>query len=362
MSHFARLERFEKASAALSLMSDLEIQKWLDSAATAYSGIGGTAVSLELGGVKIFAKRVAVTRLEMLAENLMSTRNVFELPPSFHYGIVSLGFGAWRELASHVMTTEWVRAQKCESFPLLYHSRILENQERRVPTDELKTELSGILSYWNNLPSVSLRLSELENSTTQLILFLEHVPHNLFTWLNQHLDFTEDGIPLACSMVERNLRREVPFMSANGFFHLDAHSKNILTDGHELFFADFGLAMSTQFELSSDEIVFAEHNQLHDLSHTISQLVNWLVTTNGGIDAGDIHHRNKLIASCASGAEVKFTSKSASSVIFRYAKIAHLFNDFYGKLFRGFPETPFPADSLRHAWSQVLHAESQIDV
>ncbi|MBS1955120.1 MAG: protein kinase family protein [Cyanobacteria bacterium SZAS-4] len=360
MSHSSRMERFEKASAALSLMNDDEVQKRLERADTAYTGIGGTAVSLDIGGVRIFTKRVAITRLEMLAENLMSTRNIFELPPSYHYGIVSLGFGAWRELASHVMTTEWVRSQKCESFPLLYHSRILENQKRREPTAELKAELSGILSYWNNLPSVSLRLSELENSTTDLILFLEHVPHNLFEWLNQYRDSSEDEISAACSMFERNLRREVPFMSSNGFFHLDAHSKNILTDGNALYFADFGLAMSTLFDLSSDEQEFAEHNQLHDLSHTISQLVNWLVTTTGGTEARDVHHRNKLIALCAAGEEVEFTSKSAGSVIYRYAKIAHLFNDFYGKLFRGFAETPFPADQLRLAWSQLLHAESQL--
>ncbi len=353
MSHFARLERFEKASTALSSMSDLEMQTWLDGAETAHCGIGGTAVSLEVDGVEVFAKRVSVTRLEMLSANFMSTRNIFGLPPSFHYGIVSLGFGAWRELASHVMTSDWVRSRQCESFPLLYHSRILENQKKQEPTAELKSELSGILSYWNNLESVSLRLNELENATTHLILFLEHLPHNLFGWLNQQRNSGEDAISAAGSIVEQQLRKEVPFMSANGFFHLDAHSKNILTDGHKLFFADFGLAMSTQFELSSDEIRFAEHNELHDISHTLSQLVNWLVTATGGIAVGDFHRRTELIAMCASGAEVKFTSKSAADIIYRYAKIADLFNDFYGKLFRGVPETPFPAEELRQAWNQL---------
>ncbi|MBI2810463.1 MAG: protein kinase family protein [Candidatus Melainabacteria bacterium] len=351
MSHSARLENFELASTALSRMSDVEMQNLLDSASTAYSGIDGTAVSLEVNGIKVFAKRVSVTRLEMLAENLMSTRNIFNLPPSFHYGIVSLGFGAWRELASHTMTTNWVRAQKCESFPLLYHSRILENQAKREATVELKTELSNLLSYWNNLDSVSLRLNELENSTTQLILFLEHVPHNLFAWLNNYRESTEDEISAACTMIERNLRREVPFMSANGFLHLDAHSKNILTDGQRLFFTDFGLAMSTQFDLSADEIVFAADNILHDSSHTIAQLVNWLVTAIGGNGVHDIRSRNDLIVQCASGVKVEFSSETAAVIIYRYAAIAALFNDFYGKLFQGFTETPFPADQLSQAWT-----------
>ncbi|CAN5271453.1 hypothetical protein BH10CYA1_BH10CYA1_36770 [soil metagenome] len=352
MSHTARLEKFDLASTALSLMSDQVMQSWLDHATTAYSGIGGTAVSLDVNGIKVFAKRVSVTSLEMLAKNMMSTRNIFALPPSFHYGIVSLGFGAWRELASHTMTTRWVLSQKCESFPLLYHSRILGNQKKREPTAELKTELSSLLSYWNNAESVSVRLNELENSTTHLILFLEHVPHNLFAWLNQRRGASEDAISAACLMVERNLRSEVPFMSANGFLHLDAHSKNILTDGQRLFFTDFGLAMSTQFELSSDEIVFAEHNQLHDSSHTTAQLVNWLVTTTGGNEANDVRSRNELIIRCATGAKVEFSSKTAAEIIYRYAAIAALFNDFYGKLFQGSFETPFPADQLQQAWTQ----------
>lgn len=140
-------------------------------------------------------------------------------------------------------------------------------------------------------------------------------------------------------------------MSADGFLHLDAHSKNILTDGEKLFFTDFGLAMSTQFDLSSGERVFAKENNLHDSSHTIAQLVNWLVTATGGSDIHDIRSRNESILRCASGAKVEFGSETAAVIIYRYAAIAALFNDFYGKLFQGFTETPFPADRLHQAWN-----------
>ena len=47
----------------------------------------------------------------------MSTANVFQLPPFCHYGIGSPGGGVWREVAAHTMTTNWVLAKKCGSFP-----------------------------------------------------------------------------------------------------------------------------------------------------------------------------------------------------------------------------------------------------
>ena len=48
-----------------------------------------------------------------------------------------------------------------------------------------------------------------------------------------------------------NLLGEAPYL---------VHSKNILTDGQRLYFADFGLAVSPRFELSNDEVDFVEIN------------------------------------------------------------------------------------------------------
>lgn len=42
-------------------------------------------------------------------------------------------------------------------------------------------------------------------------------------------------------------------MNTRGLLHFDAHFENILTDGQRLFFADYGLAISSRFELSRDE-------------------------------------------------------------------------------------------------------------
>ena len=55
----------------------------------------------------------------------MSTANLFELPIYYQYGIGSAGFNAWRELYTHIITTDWVIRNKCPNFPRMYHWRIL---------------------------------------------------------------------------------------------------------------------------------------------------------------------------------------------------------------------------------------------
>ncbi|MEV0335229.1 hypothetical protein [Nocardia sp. NPDC050717] len=42
-----------------------------------------------------------------------------------HYGVGGPAFGAWRELAAHVMTTNWVLTGEFAGFPVMYHWRIL---------------------------------------------------------------------------------------------------------------------------------------------------------------------------------------------------------------------------------------------
>ncbi len=315
-----------------------------------HSGIGGTAASLEIEGIPVFAKRVPLTDLEMRPENVMSTGNTFGLPAQFHYGLVSLGFGAWRELASHTMTTNWVLARQCESFPLMYHSRVLTGQSRVAPTSEVQKELSQMVEYWEGASSVRLRLKEVEQSTAHVVLFLEHIPQNLLEWLNMQLAIGEEAISSACAMLERSLSTEVSFMNSNGLLHLDAHSKNILTDGQRLYFADFGLAVSPRFELSDDEADFVKLNRLHDSSHTIAQFVNWLVTALGGATISSIEERNEFVRRCANGDQISFEPPAASVIIKRYAPVAVIFNDFYRELYLGRSNTPFPSAELEQAW------------
>jgi hypothetical protein len=63
---------------------------------------------LEVAGTPVFVRRVPLTDLERRPENVRSTANLFALPVFCQYGLGGPGFGAWRELAVHTMTTNWV--------------------------------------------------------------------------------------------------------------------------------------------------------------------------------------------------------------------------------------------------------------
>ena len=73
-------------------------------------------------GTPVFVKSIPLTGAELA--NPGSTRNHYGLPPNFQYGVGSAGFGAYRELAAHMATTQWALDGTNEHFPLL-HSRVL---------------------------------------------------------------------------------------------------------------------------------------------------------------------------------------------------------------------------------------------
>jgi len=63
------------------------------------------------------------------------------------------------------------------------------------------------------------------------------------------------------------------FMSSEGFVHFDAHFANILTDGRLIYFADLGLALSSQFDLSAEETEFLASHRAYDHCYTASHLL-----------------------------------------------------------------------------------------
>ena len=62
-------------------------------------------------------------------------------------------------------------------------------------------------------------------------------------------------------------------MSSRGLVHFDAHFRNVLTDGLLLYFADFGLALSSGFELSEAEAQFLSNHLAYDRCYTASHLL-----------------------------------------------------------------------------------------
>lgn len=123
LAYGARLARHYAASAALALLSDAELADLLDAAQVVGAGIGGVTARLDVGGTAVFVKRIPLTDLERRPEHVRSTANLHGQPAHCQYGIVSPGFGAWRELAANTLATNWVLAGRNPQFPLMYHWR-----------------------------------------------------------------------------------------------------------------------------------------------------------------------------------------------------------------------------------------------
>lgn len=344
VSHQTRLERYADVSTALALLSDKRLREQVEDATVLSTGIGGTTALLQLEDTSIFVKIVPLTELERSAQNVMSTRNVFELPPFFHYGIGSSGAGVWREIAAHTMTTNWVLAKKCESFPLMYHWRVLNNLKQRTPISEELSDVSRMVEFWGS-QSVRNRIEAIEQTVDSVVLFCEYFPNNLHDWLTEQIAIGEDAATSAFAMVNSNLRSAVSFMNTNGLLHFDVHFRNVLTEGRRVYISDFGLATSSRFELSDYELEFLELNKAHDGCYVVTEFVNWLVTVLGG--TVNQTERIDFIRRYAEGDESPDVMDSAAMIIKQYAPIAIVMNNFYTNLVFESRTTPFPVEEIQ---------------
>lgn len=353
MSHQARLARYGNVATALTLLSDHRLGRLIAAAQPVSCGIGGTSALLNVGDIPVFVKRVPLTDVERDPRHVMSTANLLGLPAFCHYGVGSPGFGAWRELAANTMTTNWVLTGQVEAFPLMYHWRLLPGAAALA--DE-HADVEQVVAYWGGSPAVRQRLRALAEASASLVLFLEYIPHNLRDWLAQQLAAGHDAVTDACEMVERCLRADLAFMNANGLLHFDAHFGNILTDGRRLYLADLGLAASTRFDLAPDERDFVTQNLSHDACHTVTELVNWLVTHVAAVAdpaTGGPVERNAYIRRCAAGARPTGVPAPIATLISRYAPAVAILNEFYWSLFGESRATPYPQHKITQAIATI---------
>ncbi|HEV2634603.1 MAG TPA: hypothetical protein VGX23_05620 [Actinocrinis sp.] len=168
----ARLAGYAAASTGLALLSDRRLGELLAAAEPLGSGIGGALARLRIGAVPVFVKKVPVTELELRPDNVMSTANLFGLPGFYQYGIGSAGFGAWRELAAHVMTTNWVLADEHQNFPPMYHWRVLPQPPADTDSDSdtaAAEQLEAGVEYWEGDPAVRGRLKAIRDARASLV-------------------------------------------------------------------------------------------------------------------------------------------------------------------------------------------------
>jgi hypothetical protein len=344
MSRDARLTAHSAVSTALALRSDLELGDLVDAAEAVGSGIGGTTALLDIGGTPVFVKRVPLSDLERQPENVLSTANLFGLPAFSHFGVGAVGspgFGAWRELAVHTMTTNWVLAQDYEGFPLMYHWRVLPHPGQSLP-EELD-DLEKVVSFWGGGSQMRRRIEARRDSSASVTLFLEYIPQNLHDWLGAQVEAGDQAAEKACAMVVRQLGAGTSFMNARSLLHFDVHFQNILTDGERLFFTDYGLAVSSRFELSKDEADFFAEHQTYDRCYSVTHLVIWLVTALYGYRGEE---RSAFVRACAQGEQPNGIPPQVAAILTEHAPIAAVMSDFYRRFQRESRQTPYPTEEI----------------
>ncbi|MEQ7127673.1 hypothetical protein ABN034_24570 [Actinopolymorpha sp. B11F2] len=329
----ARRARYARVSDFLASRSDVELAAQVSAGRVGSVGVGGGSVVVDVDGVQVFAKRVPLTDRELAHPR--STTNLFDLPLLCQYGIGSPGFNVWRELAANMIVTDGVLAGETESFPLLYHWRVLPG---RPPAAAEHADVDAAVAALDSSPAVRARLEALAAASHSLVLFCEYIPYPLAGWLG------EDPAGKA-EMVERQLSEIVAFLRGRELLHMDGHFGNMRTDGERIYLADFGLATSPRFDLSAAERDFAERNAAHDADYAAMRLINWLVAATCGVPVpttGGPVARNEFVRRCADGHHPDGLPPAVAAVLTRHAPTAARMNSLYCRLFGGDVHAQYP--------------------
>jgi len=256
-----RRKRYFKLSSKIAQLDNAQLRSLFDNSESNESSTGwGMNHTIFLGESKVFVKRVPVTNIEF--DNLFSTRNLYDLPTYCNYGFGSTGFGVFRELVTHIKTTNWVLEGAITTFPLMYHYRIIPFSGRRADVD--RSRLKDYVEYWGNSANAGNYLLDRANANYELVLFLEYIPHVLETWLLLNPNKLQKPLD--------DLRTTITFLRRKGIIHFDAHFRNILTDGEQIYLTDFGLVLDKSFSLTSYEKSFFKQNIFYDYGEILRNL------------------------------------------------------------------------------------------
>lgn len=335
----ARLKTYSAISTELALLSDQHLSELLEKAEPLGSSICGATFLLKIKETPVFVKKIRLTDIEKQPENVMSTANLFDLPTYFQYGIGSQGFGAWRELAVHTMTTNWVLASECMNFPMMYHWRVLPRPQHEEPCQQALNEVEKDVAFWAGSQAVRARILAILQASNEIVLFLEHMPENLHQWLQRQIAQGGEAAESACTMVEKNLHTITSFINSHGLLHFDAHFWNILTDGQRLYFSDFGLAISDRFELSGAELDFFKQHHNYDFCYTMAFFVEYILRESFGSE-----NYETILHEFATESPTKMLPPIMAAIVTRYAPMTTVMNAFHRTLKIESKETPYPVD------------------
>jgi hypothetical protein len=230
-----KINKYNKLNTELSYLSNDKINNLITETKTKAWGI--TQI-IKINKQNIFLKIIPLAKL--FYENKFDTSNIYKLPAYYNYGMGSAGCNPWRELLLHIKTTNWVLEKKCSFFPLLYHYRIIKNNNKNFVTG-LDDRL---MKRWDNNKSIKKYLNDRKNSEYKIILFMEYIPYVAGKYLEKNPIFIENFYYQASKIIK--------FLNSNGIFHNDAHLFNYIIDKNKkLYLTDFGLSLDKTFVLDT---------------------------------------------------------------------------------------------------------------
>jgi serine/threonine protein kinase len=253
-----RLAKYYDLSTKLNYMSNRKLKILLESTKSENEGWGENKI-IEMNGIKIFCKKIPVA--DLFAKKQFETKNLYNLPMYYNYGIGSAGFSPWRELLLHIKTTNFVLSGQIENFPLLYHYRIIEENSGKIDTEHIEEKVKN----WNDNQNIKKYLEERESASIKIIMFLEHIEYNLSKALSlQKISYT-NALSQAFPIIK--------YLNEHDILHMDSHPYNYLVDNNgKLYLSDFGISIDREFNLSSDEISFMKNNSSYDYALTLQMI------------------------------------------------------------------------------------------
>ena len=241
----SRIKLFDKITHDLLYLDDKEI---LDLTTVKSNEIkwGETGI-IKLNRNKIFFKKIPIAKLFYSSQ--FDTSNLYDLPTYYNYGFGSAGINPWRELDTHINVTKWVLTGECKHFPLLYHYRIVKDNEKNFN----KGDSPKLMERYGNDKNILKYLNDRFNCEYKIICFLEFIPYVLYNYIKKYRDY----FPKVISQINLIL----DFLESKGILHTDAHWGNYLVDSKsQVYITDFGLLLDKNFKLDSREKKFFKLN------------------------------------------------------------------------------------------------------
>lgn len=323
--------RHDALATRLAVMSDADLVATLAAEAVSWraSVHGSQSGVIEIEGTRVFVKQISLTALERADGGEGPTHNLFALPLFYQYGVGSAGFGAWRELKAYLKASAWALSGECPHFPVVYHWRVLPRSRPAPLSAEQRGWLDRAVSYWDGSDAVGARLRALSEATATIVLFLEHVPQMLDDWLRSRLEsgHLDDAVEGAILRFHDQLLETAAFMNDRGLLHFDLSPFNVLTDDDQVYVTDFGLALSSDFELSPPEQAFFETHRLYDHCYVTWAFAQWL----------DPQKTSSAL------------TPALTALIEGGAPVAGIFGRFLNGLSKGRKTEPYPAKALEAA-------------